>query len=157
VKFNPDGSDVFVDYGSGLGRVLVCAAMYPVRKVIGVEFSPQLNEAAWSNIGNARKWMDCREVEIVAVDAALYPVPDDATLLYFANPFRGSILAAVLEQIEASLERAPRRIQFISHSHEAHSPFEQQVRKCPWLQSCAEVRLLRGYRAWIYTNNQWTK
>lgn len=150
------GRDVFVDYGSGLGRVLVCAAMYPVRKVIGVEFSAQLNEAARRNVETARPWMRCDDVEIVAADAALYELPDDATLLYFANPFKGSILRAVLARIEASLQRRPRRIQLVSHSHEAHTPFEQEVRRCEWLRMTAEVRLLRGYRAWIYTNSRWT-
>jgi cyclopropane fatty-acyl-phospholipid synthase-like methyltransferase len=31
--------DVFLDYGSGLGRVLLMAAQYPFRRVLGVELS----------------------------------------------------------------------------------------------------------------------
>src|ERR1700680_3118745 len=43
------GQDVFVDYGSGMGRVLLMAARYPFRRVIGVEISAVLNEIARKN------------------------------------------------------------------------------------------------------------
>src|SRR5579864_6881023 len=35
-------NDVLVDYGSGKGRVLVLAAHYPFRRVIGVEVAPAM-------------------------------------------------------------------------------------------------------------------
>jgi Histone methylation protein DOT1 len=35
--------DVFIDFGSGKGRVLFVAAHYGFRKIIGVELSPKLN------------------------------------------------------------------------------------------------------------------
>src|SRR2546430_8863932 len=41
--------DVFIDFGSGKGRVLFVAAHYPFRKVIGVELSAKLNQIASSN------------------------------------------------------------------------------------------------------------
>lgn len=37
---------VFVDFGSGKGRALMVAALYGFRRIVGVEFSPQLHEAA---------------------------------------------------------------------------------------------------------------
>ncbi len=146
------GEDVFIDFGSGLGRCLVYGATYPMRRVIGVEYSSALNEAARDNIARAAPHIKC-EIEVVRADAAQYRIPDDATIFYFGNPFKGSVLAAVLENIRASLERAPRRIYFVSHSHEEDYPFEQQVRRCPWLGLYREVKLHRGYRAWIYTND----
>src|SRR5262245_33205644 len=39
-----ESSDVFVDIGSGKGRVLCCAALYPLRAVVGVDLSAELNE-----------------------------------------------------------------------------------------------------------------
>ena len=45
------GEDVFVDYGSGKGRVVIMAAESPFRKVIGVEFSAQLHAIAKENVG----------------------------------------------------------------------------------------------------------
>jgi SAM-dependent methyltransferase len=150
------GDDVFVDFGSGLGRVLVYAALRPMKRVIGVEYSAALNGAARRNLANARGHLRCDNIEIVEADAASYAIPDDATVLFFGNPFTGSILDAVLGELRASLMRAPRRIYFVSHSHEPDYPFEMQVRACPWLERVAEVSLLRGYNAWIYTNSRWT-
>jgi predicted RNA methylase len=34
--------EVFLDYGAGLGRVLILAAMLPFKRVIAVELSPIL-------------------------------------------------------------------------------------------------------------------
>ena len=48
----------FIDFGSGKGRVLMMAAEYPFKQVIGVELSPELNEIAKQNIArlpSARK------------------------------------------------------------------------------------------------------
>ena len=42
-----------VDYGSGLGRIVICAATLPLRKVIGVEFVHELDRRARLNIAAA--------------------------------------------------------------------------------------------------------
>jgi 16S rRNA G966 N2-methylase RsmD len=149
-----NGRDVFIDFGSGKGRVLVLAAMHPFRQVIGVDCSRDLNDIAARNIENARHWMKCQHIDIVAMDAAAYTLPDDATVLYFANPFSGDVLERVLENIKASLMRAPRPISLISHNHEPTYPFEQQIRSCRWLQVRTTIRLQRNTRAWIYTNSR---
>ena len=47
-------SDVFVDIGSGRGRVLCCAAQYPVERVVGVDLSEPLCEAARENARRLR-------------------------------------------------------------------------------------------------------
>ena len=41
---------VFVDLGSGKGRVLLLAAELPFKEIIGVEFSPELHAIALANI-----------------------------------------------------------------------------------------------------------
>lgn len=40
----------FVDYGSGRGRLMLTAARFPFREVIGVEFSRSLHQEACENI-----------------------------------------------------------------------------------------------------------
>src|SRR4051794_25559731 len=47
-------SDVFVDIGSGKGRVLCCAARYSLRQVVGVDLSPELCEDARVNAAKMR-------------------------------------------------------------------------------------------------------
>jgi len=61
--------DVFVDWGSGLGRVLVLASTYSYREVIGVEFSSSLCTTAKWNLDRARVKRQCGSVRIVNTDA----------------------------------------------------------------------------------------
>ena len=143
-------TDVFIDFGSGKGRVLVLAATYPFRRVIGVDPSAKLNDIARRNVSQARRWLRCPQVAVLSADAATYAIPDDATVLYFANPFSGRVLDQVLDNIRASLARAPRRIYLISHNHDVSYPCEQQIRSCSWLRVAAEISLQRNTRAWIY-------
>lgn len=147
--------DVFIDFGSGKGRVIALAARYPFKRVIGIEFSSELNEIARRNIERARGVLRCRDVELVSVDAREYQIPDEATVLYLANPFYGDVLDAVLNAIRASLIRSPRPITVISHSHSPAQPFEEQMRSCPWLELRSEVKLQCWTGAWIYANCRW--
>ena len=149
------GQDVFVDFGSGKGRVLIFAAMHRFRRVIGIDRSTALNDIARHNVQRARKWMACQDVEVVTSDAAAYALPDDATVMFFAYPFGGEILREVLANIEASLRRAPRRLLLINHGDDPGYPFGEQFRSCPWLHRCGEVRLPRSIYAGIYTNARW--
>lgn len=149
------GKDVFVDFGSGKGRVLILAAMQPFERIIGVERSPDLSDIARHNIERTRRRMTCQHIEVVTADAVAYEVPDDATVVYFANPFGGEILDAVLDNVKASLMRAPRQLSVISHGYDSANPFERQIRMCEWLYLREEVRLQRINCAWIYTNSRW--
>ena len=149
--------DVFIDFGSGKGRVLVMAAMHPFARIIGIERSPDLNEIAKHNIERARRSLECHQIEVVTADAAAYQLPDDATAVYFASPFSGEILDVVLDNVKASLIRAPRRLSVISHGYDPANPFETQVRKCEWLYLRSEVRLQRSNCAWIYMNSRWNE
>ncbi|MCA9178114.1 MAG: class I SAM-dependent methyltransferase [Planctomycetales bacterium] len=106
-------SDVFADYGCGLGRAVILAARYPLRRVIGVELSESLCAAARENVRRARRRLRCPSVEIVCADATTYVTPDDLSLLFMYNPFGADVLDAAMEQVRRSLERRPRRLQVI--------------------------------------------
>ena len=58
-------NEVFIDYGAGLGRVLVLAAMLPFKRVIGIEISPVLVERARANLFRCRGKLRCKDVEIL--------------------------------------------------------------------------------------------
>lgn len=105
--------DVFVDFGSGKGRVVYAAARLPFKRVVGVEIAPELTETARRNIERNRGRLECHDIDLVTADAAEWEVPDDMTIAYFFSPFVGSIFAAVLRNIVASLERAPRKVTLI--------------------------------------------
>jgi SAM-dependent methyltransferase len=106
-------TDVFVDFGSGKGRVVFQAARYPFARVVGVEISEALNEVARRNIGRNRHRLVCQDVALVTADAAEFEVPDDMTVAYFFYPFAGTTFERVLDNIVASLDRRPRRVKLI--------------------------------------------
>jgi precorrin-6B methylase 2 len=152
----PGPEDVFIDFGSGMGRVLVLAGMLPVGRVIGVELSPRLSAHAHRNIEHVRQNLRCRSIEVVTMDVTAYQVPPDATVLYFNNPFSGIVLDAVLENIRRSLIASPRRITVVANSHYAYADFETKIREHSWLKMTQEIETTGELRAWLYTNTRWT-
>ena len=105
--------DVFVDFGSGKGRVLLQAARYRFGRVIGVEISEALNEVARANIASRRERLRCGAIELVTADASEYEIPDSMTVGYFYYPFVGETFRRVIDNIVASLDRNPRRVRLI--------------------------------------------
>lgn len=106
--------DVFVEFGSGKGRVVLDAARrYPFRRVVGVEVARDLSEVARNLVERERSHLRCRDVRIETVDATRYEIPDDMTHAYLYNPFYGETFERVCENIVASLDRAPRTIRMI--------------------------------------------
>ena len=107
------GDDVLVDFGCGKGRIVHQAAKRPLRRVIGVEISPELADFARGVLAAHRHEYRCQDVEIVVGDAALFEVPDDLTIVFMFDPFRGRTMDAVLQNLIASIDRRPRRMSVI--------------------------------------------
>lgn len=103
---------IFVDFGCGKGRALMYAAMRGFRTVCGVEFNEQLATTARSNLSClAEAEPGCWEV--VHGDARDFFVPDEATVLFFYNPFGGQVLLQTLENVRRSLRRNPREVYIV--------------------------------------------
>jgi len=100
---------VFVDLGSGKGRVLMLAADYPFRRIVGVEYALELHQTAEVNLkkyrGESQKCLDVRSMHL---DATQFQFPDEPVFLYMANPFDGHVMERVMANIEASLRANPR-------------------------------------------------
>lgn len=139
--------DVFVDFGSGMGRILLEAAEYPFSRVIGVELSERLNEIALRNVQRRLPKLRCKQIEVVTGDVVDYLVPDDVTVAFFANPFKGEILSAVVENLIASYDRRPRPLRIIYNyvRHESLLLDTGRVRKTR--------RGRRFLRRWSYTDD----
>lgn len=84
---------VFVDFGSGKGRILLAAAMQPFRRVIGVEFAPELHETALNNVALFPAALRRAPIEPVLMDAVEFPLPACDLVCYFGNPFGPPALA----------------------------------------------------------------
>jgi len=129
VKIRQD-HDVFLDYGSGTGRAVIMAATYPFRKVVGVEYSPRLNEIAKRSVDQVRTRLRCQNVELITADARLYALPPEVTVVYFYNPFEGELLAKVFDNIRQSLLESPRKLTVV-YSRPRY--FEKLAGRYDWL------------------------
>jgi SAM-dependent methyltransferase len=101
--------EVFLDYGSGKGRVVLAAAQHPFKRVLGVEIVERLNDIARSNIAAAKRQLRA-PIELVTTDATTFEMPDDVTVVYLYNPFLGEVLPEVQNKIGRSLSRKPRNL-----------------------------------------------
>jgi hypothetical protein len=143
------GHDVLIDFGSGLGRVPIFAAQRPLKRSIGVELSKLLVARAVDNAKAALPKLACRQVEMVACDARAYRIPDDATIFYFFMPFEESILAAVLDNIKASLDAYPRAARIVYLRPNDGPVFLESVAQTrPWIRMRKAKPLSRSVQ-WV--------
>jgi SAM-dependent methyltransferase len=132
--------DVFIDFGCGTGRVVLEAARrYPFRRVIGVDFVPRLTDIARETVDRNRDRLRCRDVELVTQDVFDYEVPDDATVAYLFDPFRGRVFDTVIAKLIASVDRNPRRLRLIY-------VLPREIRR---LEATGRVRLVRHGRRMV--------
>jgi hypothetical protein len=135
-----DSSDVFVDFGSGLGRVVFQAALwYPFKRVEGVELSEDLHETAVRNIERNRSRLRCRQVDLKRSDVLDYEIPSDVTVAFFANPFHGPVFDAVLHRLIDSVDAHPREVRMIYRNPKEHRRIVDTGR-------FEVVKRLRGWR-----------
>ena len=127
--------DVFIDVGAGKGRVLLeAAAHYDFRRVIGVELSPELAGVARANV-EAMSQIRHDHIEVLVADATQGVLPDDVTVIFLYNPFRGVLFDHFIETVVTSLDRCPRRVRIVYRS-----PFEHER-----LMGTGRFRLLRQH------------
>jgi Methyltransferase domain len=124
----------FVDLGSGKGRVLLMASDYPFKRIVGVEFMPELHRTAQKNInGFASDRQQCRQVESVRMDARDFQFPPEPLVVYLFNPFSKSTFAQVLENLRRSVEQMPRPVYIAYRFME----FEDLLAQAGWLEKIA--------------------
>ena len=100
---------VFIDLGSGKGRVPLVASEFPFKQCIGIEYDPSLHEIAKRNFDRFRSEQQrCHDVQSVCHDATTFPFPQSPMVLFFADPFGGSVLDQFLQHLNKSLEEKPR-------------------------------------------------
>jgi hypothetical protein len=104
---------VFVDLGSGKGRVLVEAAAFPFRAIVGIEFSPPLHAAATRLVSEYERRNRCLgRVDLKCMSAADYVLPGYPAVIYLYNPFDAAVLRSVIDRL---LRRAaPTRIVYLN-------------------------------------------
>jgi SAM-dependent methyltransferase len=136
----------FLDLGSGKGRTLLMAAPCGFRRVLGVEYIPELHRIAQENI---RKFMSghriAAEIQSVCLDARDFDFPLGPLVLYLFNPFPEPVFVTVLNKLRLSIESRPRPV-FIAYRF---PEFESVLKECDWLEKIA------GTEQWtVYKNRR---
>jgi len=130
---------VFVDLGSGKGAALLYASQFPFRRITGVELSKRLHDIAEENIRKFRSssMTRCLDIESRCGDATQFDLPQEPTVLYLANPFKGQVLNRVIANVQESLLQNPREILIVyyhplsRHDEWDRCSFVRYVRKEP--------------------------
>ena len=133
----------FVDLGCGKGRVLLMASDHPFKRIIGVEFMPELHRAAQQNIAKYSKdSLQCRQFETLCTDARDFKFPPGPLVVYLFNPFSESTFARVLENLRRSVEQAPRPV-YIAYRF---TEFANLLVQAAWLEKVAGTEQWVAYR-----------
>lgn len=113
LRFPPDS--VFLDVGSGKGKVLMLASAYNFRKVIGVEFSERLCDISTRNIEIfCKAHPGAVKPIIVHSDIVDYDLRNE-NIFFLYNPFHTRVMAAFLGKVDHSLIANPREAWIIYH------------------------------------------
>jgi len=133
----------FVDLGSGKGRVLLMAAQYGFKKIIGVEYMPEWHHVAEENIRTfiAEHKIDA-VIQNLCMDARDFDFPAGPLVIYLFNPFPEPILAAVLERLRESLLKNPRPL-IVAYRY---PELEILLNKSAWLEKVAGTEQWAVYR-----------
>jgi SAM-dependent methyltransferase len=91
---NYNGVSLFIDVGCGEGRACFFAARY-FDKIVGIDFSPALVEAAKINRRNFTG--DGRKIEFLLENAATFRLPEARCALFVFNPFDEVVMGRFLQ------------------------------------------------------------
>ena len=125
---DPGGNDCVYDIGSGMGRVACLFARRPLRRFIGIDFDPSLCAAARENA--ARLTKKRAPIDIRCEDAANADLRE-GTLYFLYNPFGIGTLRDLLDNLEKSLDRKPRKVRMVYYNSLHEGEF---VRRPSWMK-----------------------
>ncbi|MFK5956506.1 MAG: class I SAM-dependent methyltransferase [Planctomycetota bacterium] len=121
-------NDVFLDLGCGKGRVTCMAARTKVGRVVGLEQDDGFLELARRNlaaVADVRSKVDFHHGLAQDFDF------DSTTVVFLFNPFGADTLQEVLELLQQSLLRIPRKLRLV-YANPVH---EQVLHDCAWLSN----------------------
>jgi SAM-dependent methyltransferase len=145
----------FVDLGCGKGRVLLVAAGYPFRKIVGVEISRALSDIARHNASIYRPASrKCRQIEVLNADVLTIEFPSTDLLIHFYHPFDVAVTRDVLTRLGASLGYKPRRVVLAYLAYSAALDSVQSVfAEFAWLQLVRHEGSVLGHYDWLFFVN----
>ena len=133
----------FVDFGSGKGKAMMLASLYPFKKIVGVEFSSELCRLCERNLAvfaDARQ--KTKAFEVHCLDARKYELVTEPSVFFFFNPFRAPLMNSVLERIAESIRAHPHPVWIIYCNPE----FAACIDAFPVFEPVASARRFRVWR-----------
>lgn len=96
----------FIDFGSGKGRIVLVAACFPFRSIVGVELSRDLHEIALQNVRRASsKFQQTDRISLICSDVLAYELPSSDLVCYFYNPFGAAVLGPIADRLRLHRSR----------------------------------------------------
>lgn len=117
----------FIDLGSGKGRAILQASVYPFNKIYGVEYSKSLNDIALRNISIFPKSeIRCNSIDSICADATKFSFPEGQLIVFLNNPFSKTVMNIVVKNLIDSFTKNPRQIFVIYFNSEFESVWKQE-------------------------------
>lgn len=91
----------FLDLGAGKGRVMLLAALYGFKKVIGVELDANLCLVARRNLEINKGRIKYCNYDVCNEDAANYVFPENLNVVFMFNAFGTQLIRGVLKKLAA--------------------------------------------------------
>ena len=103
-----------LDIGCGKGKAVITAALFGFKRVLGIEFAPELVEVAQKNLHQIRQKLPKDTVaEVVCADATQFEYGPDDCVFFLYNPFAGDVMRGFCQQLGRSLAAYPRELWII--------------------------------------------
>lgn len=100
----------FLDLGSGKGRVVLMASQLPFRRIIGIELSSELSEAAIRNLIAYRGPQQCHRIELGCQDFTDYRFPNEPLFVFLYNPASLHLSQVLARNLLRSIDQHPREV-----------------------------------------------
>lgn len=145
----------FIDFGSGKGRVLLLASDYGFKKIVGVEFAPELHRISNRNIAIIeRDTNKPSAIETLCMGATEYVIPEVPVVLFFYSPFKGQVMQCVLRSILNSFATRPRNIMIIFYGANSESIELLKATNWPYRELAIRADWSRFYkmRSLVFTS-----
>lgn len=99
--------NILVDYGCGKGRADFFLSYQTRCKSIGIEYDERIYAGA---VENKKTAVSGSRTEFILESAQKYEVPESVDRFYFFNPFSVTLLRTVMNKIQESYYKNPRKI-----------------------------------------------
>jgi SAM-dependent methyltransferase len=141
----------FVDLGCGKGRVLLVAAEYPFKRVVGVEISAALSAIARANAASDHFSRKRPDIEVQNTDATTFDFPETDLLIHLYHPFEPALTRAVLSHLEESVQARPRTVvvAYLLYAAAVQSVAEV-FSSFPWLEQTRHEQSVLGQYDWLF-------